>query len=81
MCFYVKFSGAHVSLWMKSEALDGSTSSIAEDVGRQGSFEVTHFHVQKSKSAFLLTANGKYTAPEHIFKIVYCKKVFQEIAK
>ena len=81
MFFYVKFSGVHVSLWMKLEALDESTSSIAEDVGRQGSFEVTHFHVQKSKSAFLLTANGKYTAPEQIFKIVYCKKVFQEIAK
>ena len=39
-CNFDEYDGAHISLWMNSEALKNSSRSIENYVGRQGTFEV-----------------------------------------
>ena len=73
-CNFDEYDGAHISLWMNSEALENSSRSIENYVGRQGTFEVVRYDICKHKTTILLNIKGKCPVANDIREIAKIRR-------
>ena len=58
-CEFEGHDGPHISLWMSKEALENSSKSIENYIGKQGTFEVIEYDITKNNNTILLIVKGK----------------------